>query len=453
VKKRFVLILILALAVVRRPSAGDQPLHTEASTPTPFSASADGPRTPANALPHRVAAGVMAMPSDTGLRVQGVVPDLPFAVAGIREGDVLTAIDGNALKNPRDLVAAIRAHHDGDVIRVAIVRDKKPLTINVTLRESPRITSDAFDVLYDSASADGHRYRVIVTKPRNATKAPALFVVQGLGCLSVDDRNDLYARLIDAVTRAGFVTLRVDKPGVGDSEGGPCPEVDFQSEVRAYQAGLAWLAQQPYVDPQRIALFGHSMGGIMAPLIAKAAPLKKAIVYGTSYNSWYFYMLENNRRQLRLSGAAFDEIGAEEKQFEKFNALIFLDKKSLEEALQAAPEMREHFPDGHTYAGGKPVVYFQQIYDLNLAKEWKDAKLPVTAIWGASDFVSSESDHEWLAAAVNSWLPGQGKFVRLPGIDHWFTKTADVRQSLAQHGEGEFNPAIIEAVLAELNGV
>lgn len=409
----------------------------------------------ANALPHRVAAGVMAAPSEAGngLRVQGVVPDLPFAVAGIREGDLLTAIDGQALTNPRDLVAAIRAHGDGDTIRVAIVRGDKPLTVSVKLRESPRITSDAFDVLYDSVTADDHRYRVIVTKPRNATKAPALFLVQGLGCFSIDERENLYTRMVDAVTRAGFVTLRVDKPGTGDSEGGPCPEVDFQTEVRAYRAGLAWLAQQPYVDPQRIALFGHSMGGIMAPLIGQAAPLKKAIVYGTGYSSWYSYMLENNRRQTRLSGMPFDEIGAEEKQFERFNALLFHERKSLEEALQAVPEMRPHFPDGHSYAGGKPVKYFQQIYDVNLAKEWKDAKLPVTAIWGTSDFVSSEGDHEWLAAAVNSWLPGQGKFIRLPGIDHWFNRTADFRASLASQGQGEFNPAIIDTVLAELNGV
>jgi pimeloyl-ACP methyl ester carboxylesterase len=409
----------------------------------------------ADALPRRVTAGVMATPAEsgTGLHVHGVTTDLPFDRAGIREGDVLVALDGNALTHPRELVAAIRSHKDGDTLRVDVMRAAKAQRFDVVLREHPKLTSDAYDVVYDSVVADGHRYRVIVTKPRNALKAPALFLVQGLGCFSVDDANDTYTRILDTVTRAGFVTLRVDKPGTGDSEGGPCADVDFRTEVRAYQAGLTWLAAQPYVDRERIALFGHSMGGIMAPLIAEASPLKKAIVYGTGYNSWLYYMLENSRRQMRLTGTPFDTMGEQEKQFEKLNALLFIQKRSLEEALQEVPSMREHFPDGRSYAGGKPVVYFQQIYETNLAKEWKEAKLPVTAIWGTADFVSSESDHEWLVAAVESWLPGKAKLIRLPDTDHWFSKVSGFRASLLSAGKGEFNPAIIEVLMQELEGI
>ncbi|HEX8152805.1 MAG TPA: alpha/beta fold hydrolase [Thermoanaerobaculia bacterium] len=400
-----------------------------------------------DSLPRRLTAGVALA---QGMVVQTVMPGFPFAEAGVREADTLAAIDGNAVTHPRELVAAIRGHKAGETMRVDVLRGSERKTFDVTLREHPRITSDAYDVVYDSASADGHRYRVIVTKPRNATKAPALFVVQGLGCFSIDDKTDLYTRLIDEVTKAGFVTLRVDKPGAGDSEGGPCQEVDFLTEVRAYQAGLKWLAAQPYVDRERVSLFGHSMGGVMAPLIAEASPLKKAIVYGTAYNSWMYYMLENNRRQLRLSGAPFEAIGQLEKDFEKLNARLFIDRKTLAEALEEVPSMRENFPDGRSYAAGKPVAYFQQIYDLNLAKEWKEAKLPVTAIWGTSDFVASETDAEWLVAAVESWLPGQAKLVRLEGTDHWLNKAPSLRASAMQGPNGELNPAVLELLLKEL---
>ncbi len=410
----------------------------------------------ADSLPRRLTVGVAAHPLtpesmptlhvERGLAVQAVTPGFPFAAAGIREGDVIVSIDGEATGDPGDLVAAIRNHRAGDTMTVEVLRGEDKQSFAVKLREHPRMTSDAYDVLYDSTAG----YRLIVTKPRNASRAPALFLVQGLGCFSIDDPSDTYTRMLDAVTREGFVTLRVDKPGTGDSQGGPCPEVDFLTEVRAYQAGLKWLAAQPYVDPERIALFGHSMGGIMAPLIADAHPLKKAVVYGSGYNSWFYYMLENNRRQSRLASKPFDVIAAEEKDFEKLNALLFIEKKTLDEALKEVPRMREHFPDGRSYAGGKPVLYFQQIYDTNLAREWKEAKLPVTAIWGTSDFVASETDAEWLAAAVDSWLPGHGKLIRLAGTDHWFHQTPSFRSSMMSGGEGTFNEEIIRVLLQEL---
>jgi pimeloyl-ACP methyl ester carboxylesterase len=404
----------------------------------------------ADELPHRVAAGVAAGPSATGSGavVKGVAPGLPFAAAGIRADDLLVSIDGKPIAGPGDLVAGIRAHRDGERARIELKRGETPMTVEVLLHEAPRITSDAYDVVYASASADGHRYRLIVTKPRNVTKAPALFIVQGLGCFSIDEKQTLYTSLVDAATRAGFVTLLVDKPGAGDSEGGPCPRVDFMTEVRAYRAGLRWLAEQPFVDRARITLFGHSMGGVMAPLLVEAAPLRRAIVYGAAFNSFNYYMLENNRRLMRIEGVPFDEIGQREKDFEKLQSLLFIEKLPLAEALERVPAMKDHFPDG-SYAGGKPVEYFRQIYDLNLPKAWKDAKLPVTAIWGTSDFVSTETDHEWLVAAVNSWLPGQAKLIRLPNTDHWFNKAATPKQSMEQGPEGEVNPEVVRVVLEE----
>lgn len=404
----------------------------------------------ADDLPRRTTGGVAAIPAEGGLAVQMVTPGFPFEEAGIREGDLITALDGKAVTHPRDLVGALRAHAAGDTLRVDVMRAKEKKTFEVKLREHPRLTSDAYDVVYTSTSADGNRYRLIVTKPRGVAKAPALYLVQGLGCFSVDNPKDLYTHLLDSVTRAGFVTLRIDKPGAGDSEGGPCPEVDFLTELRAYQAGLRWLAAQPYVDTGKITLFGHSMGGIMAPMIAEAAPLAKAVVYGTGFSSWHFYMLENMRRQMRLGGTPFELIGEREKEFEKFLSLLFIENKTMDEALTAVPSMRQNFPDGRSFASGKPVIYFQQIQATNLAKEWKEAKIPVTAIWGTSDFVSGETDHEWLAAAVNSWLPGKGKLVRLEKTDHWFNKARDFTQSLMQGPNGEFNEEIVKTVITEL---
>lgn len=54
--------------------------------------------------------------------------------AGIREGDVLVAIDGRKMKSPSEVQAAVNAHKPGDVVSILIVRDGKEDEIDVQLQ-------------------------------------------------------------------------------------------------------------------------------------------------------------------------------------------------------------------------------------------------------------------------------------------------------------------------------
>ena len=99
------------------------------------------------------------------------------------------------------------------------------------------------------------------------------------------------------------MTLRVDKPGCGDSEGGPARDVDFDTELDGYRQALKMLKARSDVDPDHVFIFGHSMGGVMAPLLAAEIPVQGMIVYGTIARTWSEYMLENIRRQMELADA------------------------------------------------------------------------------------------------------------------------------------------------------
>jgi serine protease Do len=71
-----------------------------------------------------------------GALVTTVQKDTPAAKAGIKAGDVITAIDGTAVSDPSQLVAQLR-EKSGEVT-VTVMRDKKPLTLKATL-EKPGI--------------------------------------------------------------------------------------------------------------------------------------------------------------------------------------------------------------------------------------------------------------------------------------------------------------------------
>jgi len=72
-----------------------------------------------------------------GVLVSGVEDDAPAEVAGIEEGDVITAFNGKSVTSPSDLRAEVRKVEPGKTARVDVIRDGKKQTITVTVGERP----------------------------------------------------------------------------------------------------------------------------------------------------------------------------------------------------------------------------------------------------------------------------------------------------------------------------
>ena len=89
--------------------------------------------------------GVLARPSDEppGLLVRHVVPESPAADAGLEPGDVITAIDGQAVTEFEALRDAVQAKAAGDTVTLSVIKDgqdnpdAEPQDIEVTLAARP----------------------------------------------------------------------------------------------------------------------------------------------------------------------------------------------------------------------------------------------------------------------------------------------------------------------------
>jgi hypothetical protein len=102
---------------------------------------------------------------------------------------------------------------------------------------------------------------------------------------------------------AGYVTLRIEKSGLGDSKNTPpCESCNLTDEIENFEAGLLKLKSLPYVDTNKIIIFGHSMGGIVAPALSSKHSVAGVIVFGTTAKSWFEYQLEMYRVQNALAG-------------------------------------------------------------------------------------------------------------------------------------------------------
>ncbi len=389
-----------------------------------------------------------------GAVVGNVAPGGAGEKSGLRSGDVVTQVAGRPVSGPPALWAELARQTTGREFDLVVRRDGEPQTLRVTLAPRPLETSDAFDVIYGSAAAPGGRLRTVVTKPRGEGRRPALLWMQGLTCGTVDagGGETVYTRILHELTRRGYVTMRSDKSGTGDSEGPPCSEIDFAAETSGHREALAALKKLPFVDPEKVFIFGHSMGGIIAPLVISEVPVRGAMVYGATGETWGEYLLKNTRIQLQLSGAAFPDVERAARLERAFHSLSFDEGLPMPEVLQRRPELRDHLGGGlnddeHLY--GRHYRFFQQLERANLAEAWSKVDAAVAAIWGKGDYVSQPEGHRVIADIVNRAHPGRARYLELEGCDHGFNQATDMKDAFqkASSGQpGQFNPGIVDAI-------
>ena len=402
-------------------------------------------------LPRRGVFGAAVDPARGGATVERVLDGSAAAAAGLRAGDRIVSIDGTPLRNEHDWFRLMKGHKGGDKVRVGIARGNEKLQLDAQLKPWPLESGEGYSTVYGSVKSGAHRLRTLLTRPAGKGPFPALFLVQGIGCFSVDNQpvGFSYQKLIEALTRKGFVTLRVDKPGAGDSEGGDCAASSFSTEVRGYQAALAALGQIDFIDKARVYLFGHSLGGVMAPLVAQALPVKGIAVYGTVHGSWLAYELENGQRQDWLHGKTPAEVAAIERAREQFLTLFYVQKMPMARIAAEHKGLLEKLGRGSEryYAAGKVPAYFQDIYATDFATPWTTYSGDLLVLWGTSDFLSSEADHKRLAAEMEGIHPGKVTYQPVRGVDHWFEKAATMKESLAKGPGGEQGSVVAETLI------
>jgi len=397
--------------------------------------------------------GLQSVQVETGVRVSRVLPGGLGEKLGLKEGDVILEANGVKDLTPAKLAAIAKEIDSGAKVAVRYRRGADETAAEAPMPERPRIVEPNMDVVYDQVLNHGQRVRIIITKPRTEGKFPALFLIGGIGAYSVDApfASMAYGKQLGAAANAGYVTIRIDKPGQGDSEGPEYKKLAFGIEKDAYVAALRLAKTLPYIDKERIAIFGHSMGGCFGPLVASEEPVKGLFVCGTLFKTWNEYMLENTRRQSELSSPDASALDDSLRNLAALNHYIFDRGMTPGEVQRERPDLaafvRGTFLDGETYSG-VGIPFFRELSRINLPKAWSGAKTSVAVIYCENDFLSGQDDHERIAKYVNTLRPGTAEFILLRQSDHLFTKTSSMRDSMDKWGKGgEFNTSILDTLL------
>lgn len=136
----------------------------------------------------------------------------------------------------------------------------------------------------------GHSLAGTLTLPRRTTddqrstrRIPAVITITGSGAQDRDEEVPIvrgyrpFRQIADTLGRVGIAVLRMDDRGFGGSGGNAftATSADFARDI---EAGIAWLRARPEIDPARIAVLGHSEGGLIGPIIASRDSALRALV-------------------------------------------------------------------------------------------------------------------------------------------------------------------------------
>jgi alpha-beta hydrolase superfamily lysophospholipase len=389
-------------------------------------------------LPRHAIFGAAVVDKAAGVTVARVIPGSPAANAGVVAGDVIKSIGSVRVTNIVAFLDQMHVLHANSDVTVVIFRGNTRISLRVLLAAAPNENDPEVTTLYGTVNVANTLRRTLITIPHNPpAPRPAVLLIGGVGCYSVDvaaNPQDPYLRLTHDLSRAGFVTMRLEKSGVGDSQGPPCRNVDFFSESHSYAVALEALKRDPHVDPKRLYLFGHSIGSIIAPQLALTSQVSGVIVAEAVGRDWPEYELRNTRRQLEVGGSPPVEVDENVLQKASCMQRLLVEKQPEAQIERAMPECKAH-------NGVYPVTaaYVQEVVPLNIIAPWTKLDAPVLAIYGSSDFVTEEADHRRIVDVVNGVHAGRATLTILAGMDHYLAQaaTAKISYDNAQNAKPE----------------
>lgn len=399
----------------------------------------------AQPLRRKASLGIVPAPVEKGIAIEEVTGGTAKAL-GLKPKDVIVSINGKPIAQFSDLQAAMEGQKAGNAVEIGILRDGKSKMLKGKFQPKALETSPISDVIYDDAPYKQGRLRVIINKPFGKERYPAMLFIPGYTCTSIDNLPDYhpYKRVIDEYVKAGFVTLRIEKSGLGDSENTPaCESCDLQDEIENFHVGLRKLKSLPYVDTSKIIIVGHSMGGIIAPAVAAKDPVAGVVVYGTTAKSWFEYQIEMYRVQNLLAGMEPLEYEASIVSQYDLNYRFFVEKASLEDLAKDTAKARilreQWMYDGQGKIYSRNANYWRQIQDVPHLRHWKDLSAKVLVQYGASDFQAfSLADHEQIVRTVNHYKPGTATLKAYAETDHYFAKSGSMQQAFDLFSQGEY---------------
>jgi hypothetical protein len=228
-----------------------------------------------------------------------------------------------------------------------------------------------------TVGAEGWSLPGTLTLPESEGKVPAVVLVHGSGPNDRDETVGAYRPFKDlawGLASRGIAVLRYDKrtrayPSRVPSDIGLEEEV-VEDALTALQA----VRDQDAVDPRRVFLLGHSLGGILAPGIADRDGKLAGIAILAASARPFFRVLEG---QLEYLAGLQSEAGA---------------RAALDSLIAVIREVEDgDVPDDQVVLGATPP-YWREVADVKPVATARELSLPILVLQGGRDYQATTED-------------------------------------------------------------
>jgi pimeloyl-ACP methyl ester carboxylesterase len=259
-----------------------------------------------------------------------------------------------------------------------------------------------------------------LSKPANAGtgRLPAVVLVAGSG---PTDRDELmfgipiFGQLADEMADAGFVVLRYDKRGVGQS-GGRAEAAALDDYANDVRAAVRFLDDRRDIDPKRIAVFGHGDGGAVAMLAAAREKQVAALVLAATIGS---SGAELNLEQVRRAAERGKKTEADTR------TTVELQQKIQQAVLTGAGWTTDLEP----YRPQADTPWFESFLSFDPARTMRDVRQPILIVQGELDVEIPPAHADRLEKLANQRKNRPAaQVVKVPGVNHLLVsaKTGEV---------------------------
>ncbi|MEM6901563.1 MAG: alpha/beta fold hydrolase, partial [Pseudomonadota bacterium] len=372
---------------------------------------------------------------ETGLTLTFVDPKATAGAAGLEEGDVLLSVNESPVASMADLIAIAGSQREGMDVRFVAARGDERMALDTSVLGRPLEQSEGLIVSYDSVEIEGGRSRIITYRPDTDTPRPTIFYLPGFSCASHDfggGPDNTIRRFVEDLAHAGYVVVRQEKPGAGDSISATrCEEMTFDQEAASFSKGAEWIKRQPFVDPDKIFFFGHSLGGVTAPALAEEHLPRGIITYGAPSRRWFEYKKDVFLEQPKVLGRdpeasqKLAEIGI------PFFRDIMTTQMPWAEIAAAHPEAiatQISLTRGQTILG-RDFTFLRTLNAFDIETAWRTYPGDVLALHGSYDIhVISNNDARNLVLLVNDQGVGRASLRVLEGAEHGFSRPGGLKK-------------------------
>ncbi len=194
------------------------------------------------------------------------------------------------------------------------------------------------------------------------------------------------------------------------------------------------------------ALFGHSAGGTLAPLVARDLNVAEIAVAGAMGSNFIEYIVAMRDRERALEGRSKQGIAQMHAVTQACLARL-LEQGQSPDAIEAAhPECKKQV------RFDSPTAFTRQWHQFDLSEAWSHVKAPVLVFYGTGDFVTSEFESQTLVVRVNSMAQPKkprARYRALP-MDHGFLAHEDPKSAWEAERGKRTQAYILHSMIDEL---